>query len=226
MAAAVVLVLVLVMVMVLVSVVVVVVVVVVLLGHALHEKGLQRQNGDGTLVRSRERRAAVVPRMNQISTGCQPRVNRTFCSACGFHGISFVRASEKSLRTVVHDAPEGTRVSCLLGEPTRRRPVLSRTDLPLSRAPPRRDPPVVCLRFSRTCLAWKGFTDTHRRRHTGQQPGTKRARGPADKPVINSGSTAGFVPPPVYIKIPLFVLAQGCAEAHQACRGDGVLVCI
>ena len=31
--------------------------------------------------------------------------------------------------------------------------------------------------------------------------------------MVNRGSTAGFVPPPVYIGIPLFVLAQGCAEA-------------
>ena len=48
----------------------------------------------------------------------------------------------------------------------------------------------------------------------------------AGQPRVNRGSTAGFVPPPVYIGIPLFVLAQGCAEAYQACRGVGVLVCI
>ena len=34
-------------------------------GHALHEKGLQRQIGDGTLVSSQKRRAAVVPRINR-----------------------------------------------------------------------------------------------------------------------------------------------------------------
>ena len=28
--------------------------------------------------------------------------------------------------------------------------------------------------------------------------------------LVNRWSTAGFVPPPVYIGIPLFVLAQGC----------------
>ena len=45
-------------------------------GHALHEKVLQRQNGDGTLVRSRERRAAVVPvpGTNWLSTVGQPDV--------------------------------------------------------------------------------------------------------------------------------------------------------
>ena len=37
-------------------------------GHALHENGLQRQFGDGTLVSSLERRAAVVPQINRMST--------------------------------------------------------------------------------------------------------------------------------------------------------------
>ena len=85
-------------------------------GHALHEKGLQRQLGVGTLVSSQERRALLVPLMNPLQT--------------------------------------------------------------------------------------------------------------ADGPVVNRGSTAGFASPPVYIGIPSFVLAQGCEEAYQACRGDGVLVCI
>ena len=34
-------------------------------GHALHEKGLQRQKGVGTLVSSQERRAFAVPRINR-----------------------------------------------------------------------------------------------------------------------------------------------------------------
>ena len=37
-------------------------------GHALHEKGLQRQIGVVTLVSSQERRALAVPRMNRLST--------------------------------------------------------------------------------------------------------------------------------------------------------------
>ena len=53
-------------------------------------------------------------------------------------------------------------------------------------------------------------------------PRMKSASRPADEPVTNRGSTAGFVPPPVSIGIPLFVLAQGCAEAYKACRGVGV----
>ena len=46
---------------------------------------------------------------------------------------------------------------------------------------------------SRTCLVWKELTET-RRRSTGQQPGTKSASRPADKPQINRLSTGGFVP--------------------------------
>ena len=54
----------------------------------------------------------------------------------------------------------------------------------------------------------KGFTETKRRRYTGQQPGTKSASRPADKPVVNRGSTAGFFPPSVYIGFRLFVLLE------------------
>ena len=46
------------------------------------------------------------------------------------------------------------------------------------------------------------------RRCSGQQPATKSAIRPADKPLVNCGSTAGFVPPPVYIGFPLFVLLK------------------
>ena len=45
-------------------------------------------------------------------------------------------------------------------------------------------------------------------RYVGQQPGTKSGRRPGDKPVINRLSTAGFVPPSVYIGFPLFVLPR------------------
>ena len=45
-------------------------------GHALHEKGLQRQIGVGTLVSSQERRALAVPLINRGSTAGQPLVNR------------------------------------------------------------------------------------------------------------------------------------------------------
>ena len=46
----------------------------------------------------------------------------------------------------------------------------------------------------------------------------------AGRPRVNRGSTGRFLPPPVYVGIPLFVRAQGCAEAYyQACKGVGVL---
>ena len=56
------------------------------------------------------------------------------------------------------------------------------------------------------------ITETNRRRYIGQQPGTKSAFRPADKPLVNRWSTAGFVPPPVYIGFPLFVLAKRRSE--------------
>ena len=34
-------------------------------GHALHEKGLQKQKGVGPLVTSQEQRALLVPRLNR-----------------------------------------------------------------------------------------------------------------------------------------------------------------
>ena len=104
-------------------------------GHALHEKGLQRQISAGPLVSSQERRAAVVP-----------RVNRGLCSSIGLHRNSCVRASGESFKRVVFDPLGGKRVGRLLGGPTRRRPVLP-GPAPPRRAPPRPDPPVVCPGF-------------------------------------------------------------------------------
>ena len=50
-----------------------------------------------------------------------------FCSSIDLPRIPYVDASEKSVRTVVHDVSrKGKRDGCLLGEPTRRRPVLPR----------------------------------------------------------------------------------------------------
>ena len=43
-------------------------------GHALHEKGLQRQKGVGPLVGSQERRALLVPLINRVKTVCQPLI--------------------------------------------------------------------------------------------------------------------------------------------------------
>ena len=54
----------------------------------------------------------------------------------------------------------------------------------------------------------KVYKDNYRRRYTGQQPGTKSGRGPTDKPRKNRLSTAGFVPPSVYMGFRLFVLPE------------------
>ena len=69
-------------------------------------------------------------------------------------------------------------------------------------------------KFSRTCLAWIRFTETNRRRSTGQHPGTKSAFRPADKPLVQCRSNAGFVPS-VYIGFPLFVLLKN--RSGQVC---------
>ena len=76
-------------------------------GHALHEKGLQRQIAVGTLVNSQQRRALAVPRLNRWSTAGEPLVNRTFCSSTGLHRISFVRACEETFIIVVYGTLEG-----------------------------------------------------------------------------------------------------------------------
>ena len=84
----------------------------------------QRQQGDGPLVTSQERRVACVPRINLWSTAGQPVI---VYPAFGLNGISIVRASEGSFRTAVYDALGtlgGKGDGCLLGKPTRRRPVL------------------------------------------------------------------------------------------------------
>ena len=57
----------------------------------------------------------------------QSRVNRKFCFFFGLHRISLARAFEETFRTVIYDAPKSRRDGCLLGEPTRQRPVLPRS---------------------------------------------------------------------------------------------------
>ena len=111
-------------------------------GHALHEKGLQRQIGVGTLVNSQQRRALAVPVINRDKPD-KPRVNRTFCSSTGLHRISFVRACEETFRTVFYSALEGQRGGWLPRPPKCRHLVLP------SVAPPRRPPCAVPTRPAR-----------------------------------------------------------------------------
>ena len=109
---------------------------------------------------------------------------------------------------------------------------------------PRRDSLVVFpgLGFesccSRTCIACKGFTETNRRRYTGQQPATKSARGPDSKARINRWSTESFVPSAVEIGFALCVRARIRSEqwltmrriareavGFQGDRNVGILFC-
>ena len=77
-------------------------------GHAVHEKGLQRQKGVGPLVGSQEQRALTTPRSN-----------RGFCSFIGLHRISLVRASGGTFRRRVFDVLGS---NCSVGVPARPRP--------------------------------------------------------------------------------------------------------
>ena len=84
--------------------------------------------------------------MNRLSIGCQPVVNRGFCSSIGLHRTSLVRASGESFRRRVFDALESAREARLLGEQFCWHPVLPDPAPPPRRAP-RPDPPVVCPGF-------------------------------------------------------------------------------
>ena len=124
-----------------------------ILGYALHEKCLQGQIGVGTLVSSQEQRAAVVLRINRLSTV-------GFVPPPGLHTKSFGRASEECFKTAFFDAPAGKRVGIVLGEPFRR-PVLPSTALPGRPAPTRPwyfrvlDSTNVKFRYGQ-CGLWQG----------------------------------------------------------------------
>ena len=111
----------------------------------MHEKGLQRQIGVGTLVSGQAQKAVLVPLKNRGYTVDQPVVN---CwSTAGFVPLSFLstnsidRASEEMFRTVVFVTLVGTKDKCIQGGPNRRRPFRP------GDAPPRPDPPVICPGF-------------------------------------------------------------------------------
>ena len=97
-------------------------------GHALHEKGLQRQKSVGTLVSSQERRALAVPVINRLSTAGQPLISFLHRFTWDFVCSCFRKVVQDS----VFDSLEGKTEGCLLARSTRRRPVLP------SPAPPRR----------------------------------------------------------------------------------------
>ena len=117
-------------------------------GHALHEKGLQRQIGVGTLVSSQERRALLVPLINRGSTArfVPPSVY------IGFPLFVLPKRRSGQLSSIAWRA-RGTFVSWA------NRPVGVRLPVPAlpRRAPPRPDPPVVCpgFGFDRLGKIWK-----------------------------------------------------------------------
>ena len=102
-------------------------------GHALHEMGLQRQLGVGTLVSSQVRRAAVVPRKNRLST-------RRFVPPAvyiGFRLLMLPRGRLGQLSSMLLRA-RGTVVPCAkrpVGVPSY--PAPSRPAAPPCAAPPR-----------------------------------------------------------------------------------------
>ena len=114
-------------------------------GNALHEKDLQRQIGDGTLVSSLERRALAVPRINRGQTADEPRVlfphwfTQDFLCSC--------------FRRVVQDSCLRCRgwqkdlLSPGRTDPSASRPARSGPAPTPCHAPPRHDPPVGCPGF-------------------------------------------------------------------------------
>ena len=133
--------------------------------------------GVGTLVSSQEPRALFVSLINRLQTGCQPLVNRLFCSSVGFkYEFRLFVLPKRRSRECSLDSLEGKSEGCLLAGSTQRRPVLSSPALPRCPAVRRPDPTrpwcvrvldstgfstdksnpsiLVCIIFfSRTCLA-------------------------------------------------------------------------
>ena len=120
-------------------------------GHALHEKGLQRQIGVDTLVSRQQRRALAVPRLNRGSTArCVPPP-----VYIGFPLFVVAKRRSEQLFTV------SWRVRSVVGFRADRNvgtffgPALPRHAV--RRAPRRPDPPVVCPGFG-----LDRFTSTHK----------------------------------------------------------------
>ena len=122
-----------------------------IIGHALHEKGLQWQIGVGTLVSSQERRALAAPLIKNLLTAGQMRINRWFRSGIGLHRISLVRASEDTFNTIRWRAR--SRVLSKPNRPDDDCPTQPRLPSPPGLASPRSDGLAVCPDFSRTCTA-------------------------------------------------------------------------
>ena len=116
-------------------------IVIIIPGHALHEKGLQRQIGDGTLVSSQERRALAVPLINRGSTAdfVPPSVYIRF--------RVFVLPKRRPGQFLRLAGGQEGGLSPGRIDTTASRPTQPRSPSPPRRAPPRPDRPVVCPGF-------------------------------------------------------------------------------
>ena len=92
-------------------------------------KMIYENKNAGTLVCIQEQRTVLVPRINHGQTSCQQLVVFPHRFAWDSFFVVF-RASGESLRTVIFHGLGGKRGGYLLGEPTRRRPILPRPALP------------------------------------------------------------------------------------------------
>ena len=110
-----------------------------------------------------------------------------FVPACGLHRISLFRASGETLGRLEFDALENTRDPCLLGWAINSVGTQSYPTPPrrLPGAPTRTARGMSGLLSDMPCI--KKIHKKNRRQYTGQQPGTKSAFRPGDKPLINLG---------------------------------------
>ena len=118
----------------------------------MHEKGLQRQIGVGTLVSSQGRRALAVPLVNRLSTAGQPLVNRgstaDFVPPSVYIGFRLIVLPKRRPGQCLRFAGGQERgLSPGRIDPTASRPTQPRPPSPPRRAPPRPDRPVVCPGF-------------------------------------------------------------------------------
>ena len=110
-------------------------------GHALHEKGLQRQIGVGTLFSSQERRALAVPLINRGSTP-------DFVPPSVYIGFPlFLLPKRRPGQCLRFAGGQEGGLSPGRIDPTASRPTQPRLPSPPRRAPLRPDRHVVCLGF-------------------------------------------------------------------------------
>ena len=89
-------------------------------GHALHEKGLQRQKGFGPLVGSQEQRALLVPVINRGSTARQPLILFPHSVCIGFRLFVLLEKRSREVSSIPWGV-RGTLVSwenCSVGVPS------------------------------------------------------------------------------------------------------------